>query len=95
MWIRKDIENVKQSENSTCDLLKLWSGERVATVEKLIEFLREDDMDRDDIATILEDWLETKISNEWGIVHWNCIVVVELGGNVLIVFQFFFDTPVL
>lgn len=64
MGIRKDIDNLKQSENSTCDLLKLWSGERVATVEKLIEFLREDDMDRDDIATILEDWLETKISNE-------------------------------
>ena len=32
-------------------------------MEKLIEFLREDDMDRDDVATILEDWLKKEISN--------------------------------
>ena len=65
MGIRRDkIENLERSENPTRDLLKLWSSKRVATLEKLIEFLREDDMDRDDVATIFEDWLETKISNE-------------------------------
>ena len=65
MGILRDIvENLERSENLTSDLLKLWSSKRESTVEKLIVFLREDGMDRDYIATILEDWLETKISNE-------------------------------
>ena len=58
-----EIKNLKRSANPTCDLLDLWSRKREATVEKLIEFLREDDMDRDDVATILEDWLKKEISN--------------------------------
>ena len=57
------IKNLKRSANPTHDLLDLWSVKREATVEKLIEFLREDDMDRDDVATILEDWLKKEISN--------------------------------
>ena len=65
MGILRDIvENLERSENLTSDLLKLWSSKRESTVEKLIVFLREDGMDRDYVATILEDWLETKISNE-------------------------------
>ena len=64
MGIDQDvIKNLKRSENPTDDLLDLWSVKREATVEKLIEFLREDDMDRDDVATILEDWLKKEISN--------------------------------
>ena len=58
-----EIKNLKRSANPTYDLLDLWSRKREATVEKLIEFLREDDMDRDDVATILEDWLKKEISN--------------------------------
>ena len=57
------IKNLKQAANPTEDLLNLWSVKCEATVEKLIEFLREDDMDRDDVATILEDWLKKEISN--------------------------------
>ena len=57
------IKNLKRSANPTQNLLDLWSVKREATVEKLIEFLREDDMDRDDVATILEDWLKKEISN--------------------------------
>ncbi|XP_066021680.1 uncharacterized protein [Pocillopora verrucosa] len=57
------IKNLKRSANPTHDLLDLWSVKREATVEKLKEFLREDDMDRDDVATILEDWLKKEISN--------------------------------
>ena len=65
MGILRDIvENLERSENLSSDLLKLWSSKRESTVEKLIVFLREDGMDRDYVATILEDWLETKISNE-------------------------------
>ena len=65
MGILRDIvENLERSENLTRDLLKLWSSQCESTAEKLIVFLREDGMDRDYVATILEDWLETKISNE-------------------------------
>ena len=64
MGIDQDvIKNLKRSANPTHDLLDQWSVKREATVEKLIEFLREDDMDRDDVATILEDWLKKEISN--------------------------------
>ncbi|CAH3166120.1 unnamed protein product [Pocillopora meandrina] len=64
MGIDRDaIKNLKRSANPTHDLLELWSAKREATVEKLIEFIREDDMDRDDVATILEDWLKKEISN--------------------------------
>ena len=94
MGIDKIIQNLERSANPTDDLLRLWSIERESTVEELIEFVREDGMDRDDAATILEDLLRTKISNVSGIVYWNCVVVVELESGLLMVFQFFFDTPV-
>ena len=94
MGIDKIIQNLERSANPTDDLLRLWSIERESTVEELIEFVREDGMDRDDAATILEDLLRTKISNVSGVVYWNCVVVVELEGSLLMVFQFFFDTPV-
>ena len=58
-----EIKNLQRSANPTYDLLNLWSVKREATVEKLIEFLREDDMDRADVAIILEDWLKKEISN--------------------------------
>ena len=68
MGIAKDIiKNLEQLENPTYRLLKHWSIEPEATVERLIKFLREDDMARNDVATILEEWLEKQISNKWGI----------------------------
>ena len=57
------IKNLKRAANPAEDLLDLWSVKGEATVEKLIELLREDGMDRDDVATILEDWLKKEISN--------------------------------
>ena len=66
MGIAKDIiKNLEQLEkNPTYSLLEHWSTRREATVERLIKFLREDDMARDDVATILEEWLEKQISNK-------------------------------
>ena len=65
MGFRKDIiRNLKQYENPTDRLLEQWSFGPEATVERLIKFLREDDMARYDVATILEEWLEKQISNK-------------------------------
>ena len=59
MGIDKDVIKVlEQSDNPTDNLLEQWSFKREATVERLIKILREDDMARDDVATILEEWLE-------------------------------------
>ena len=65
MGFRKDIiNNLKQYENPTDRLLRQWSFGPEATVERLIKFLREDDLARYDVATILEEWLEKEISNK-------------------------------
>ena len=66
MGIAKDIiKNLEQLEkNPTYSLLEHWSTVREATVERLIKFLREDDLARYDVATILEEWLEKQISNK-------------------------------
>ena len=59
MGIDKDLIKVlEQSDNPTDNLLEQWSFKREATVERLIKILREDDMARYDVATILEEWLE-------------------------------------
>ena len=55
------IKNLERLPNPTQELLDVWSVKGEATVEKLIEFLR--DMPRDDVATILEDLLKKEISN--------------------------------
>lgn len=59
MKFTKDvITNLGQKENPTYELLQLWYAKPEATVEKLITFLKEDDMERWDVATILENWLK-------------------------------------
>ena len=57
------IKNLKRLANPTEELLDQWSVKDEATVEKLIELLREDGMHRDDVAAILEDLLKKEISN--------------------------------
>lgn len=52
------IRNLGQRENPTYELLQLWYAKPEATVEKLITLLKEDDMERWDVATILENWLK-------------------------------------
>ncbi|XP_066021678.1 uncharacterized protein [Pocillopora verrucosa] len=65
MGFDKDIiKNLKQTENPTDRLLEQWSFGPEATVERLIKILREDDVARYDVATILEEWLEKQISNK-------------------------------
>ena len=61
MGFSKDLIRVlEQNHNPTYELLQLWHANPESTVENLLMFLKDDDMERWDVATILEDWLEKK-----------------------------------
>ena len=62
LGFEKDItRNLEQRKNPTYELLQMWSSaNHQATVERLIEFLKEEDMKRVDVAKILEDWVQNK-----------------------------------
>lgn len=54
----RDLINcIAQYENPTQKILMEWSSHPEATVGKLIELLKEDDLGRMDVAEVLEDWV--------------------------------------
>ena len=54
---------LQEQKNPTDTLLKMWGGsERQATVGRLIELLKEKDMERLDVVEILEAWVQSKVN---------------------------------
>ena len=47
-----------RKENPSDALLQLWSIKPEATVQNLIALLKDTDLERIDVATILENWVE-------------------------------------
>ena len=61
MGFDKDLTKVlEQKSNPTYELLQMWHSNPESTVENLLMILKDDEMERWDVATILEDWLEKK-----------------------------------
>lgn len=62
MGFSKDVtRNLEQSNvNYTNELLQMWSVHPEATVGNLIGLLKGKDLERMDVAGILEDWVESK-----------------------------------
>ena len=57
---RDETNYAAQFTNPTDEILKTWSSKSEATVGKLIEFLKEKDLERMDVVTVLEDWVNGK-----------------------------------
>ena len=62
MGYDKDVtRNLEQNNvNPTNELLQMWSVNPEATVGNLIGLLKGKDLERMDVAAILEDWVESK-----------------------------------
>lgn len=61
MGFDKDLTKVlEQKRNPTYELFQLWHPNPKSTVENLLMILKDDEMGRWDVATVLEDWLEEK-----------------------------------
>ena len=61
MGFSKDVtRDLERKDNPTAELLHLWSTKPEATVQNLIVLLKDEDLERMDVATILEDWVERK-----------------------------------
>ena len=60
MGYDRDVtRNLEQEKNPTNELLKMWcSSNRQATVGRLIELLKHDDLERMDVVEVLEKWVE-------------------------------------
>ena len=54
------IRRIEQWENPTDVVLKTWSSSRDATVGKLIELLKDEDLKRMDVAEVLEKWVNNE-----------------------------------
>ena len=54
------IKDLELKINPTYELLQMWHSNPNSTVENLLMILKDDDMGRWDVATILEDWLKKK-----------------------------------
>ena len=63
MDYEKDITRyLEQQKNPTDILLQMWSSSnRQSTVGRLIELLKEKDMERLDVVEILEGWVQDKV----------------------------------
>lgn len=48
---------IEQGENPTDMVLQTWSSKREATVGNLIDLLTGEDLERMDVAKVLEDWV--------------------------------------
>lgn len=59
---RDETNFVEQLENPTDEILKTWSSKSEAIVGKLIELLKEKDLERMDVVKVLEDWVNEKQS---------------------------------
>ena len=58
----KDVtRNLEQLRNPTEELLQLWRVKPQATVGRLIELLKEKDMERLDVVELLEGWVQNKV----------------------------------
>ena len=55
-----EIKFVEQSENPTNVVLSTWSSKRDATVGRLIELLKDEDLKRMDVAEVLEKWVNNE-----------------------------------
>ena len=61
MGFDKDlIKDLELKINPTYELLQMWHSNPNSTVENLLMILKDDEMGRWDVATILEDWLKKK-----------------------------------
>ena len=61
MGFSKDVtRDLERKDNPTAELLHLWSTKPEATVQNLIALLKHEELERMDVATILEDWVERK-----------------------------------
>ena len=54
---RDEIRMIEQGENPTDMVLQTWSSKREATVGNLIDLLTGEDLERMDVAKVLEDWV--------------------------------------
>ena len=52
-----EIRYIEQLENPADVVLKTWSPARDATVGRLIELLKDEDLKRMDVAEVLEKWV--------------------------------------
>ena len=55
-----EINNIEQMENPTKDVLRTWSSSCDATVGRLIELLKDEDLKRMDVVEVLEKWVNNK-----------------------------------
>ena len=55
-----EIRYIEQLENPTDVVLKTWSSSRDATVGRLIELLKDEDLKRMDVAEVLEKWVNNE-----------------------------------
>ena len=61
MGFSEDVtRDLERKDNPTAELLHLWSTNPEATVQNLIALLKDEDLERMDVASILEDWVERK-----------------------------------
>ena len=58
--LTKDLE---LKVNPTYELLEMWRPNPESTVENLLMILKDDEMEKRDVAAILENWLKKKIDN--------------------------------
>ena len=54
------IRYIEQLDNPTDVVLKTWSSSRNATVGRLIELLKDEDLKRMDVAEVLEKWVNNE-----------------------------------
>ena len=57
---KDETDFIAQKENPTDEILKTWSKKLEATVGKLIEILKGEDLERMDVVKVLEDWVNEK-----------------------------------
>lgn len=61
---RDQIRDVEKSGNPTDQILVKWSSTGDVTVENLINLLKTEDLERMDVAKILEDWVYLRANTE-------------------------------
>ena len=55
-----EIRFIEQLENPTDVVLSTWSSSRDSTVGRLIELLKDEDLNRMDVAEVLEKWVNNE-----------------------------------
>lgn len=57
---RDEVEYLGQQENPTDQIFRRWSATGKATVQRLIDALGEEGFERNDVITVLKDWVNEK-----------------------------------